>query len=152
MLIDGAQGRVARHIPGGGTEDLEQTLLIGVKRSLELGWCEVQIPGNGYGEIELIKKLLAEGKIKLRIYDAVSGPGPDAQRLLREGPIIGAFDDHFTVRGIKAYMDGALGSRGAALLEPYSDAPNTSGFFITKEEILLPMFIEALRQGIQVES
>jgi predicted amidohydrolase YtcJ len=152
MLIDGAQGRVARHIPREGKEDLEQVLLIGVKRSLDLGWCEVQIPGNSYSEIELIKKLLSEGKIKLRIYDAVSGPGPDAQRLLHEGPIIGAFDNHLTVRGIKAYMDGALGSRGAALLEPYSDAPNTSGFFITKEEVLLPMFIEALRQGIQVET
>ena len=152
MLIDSAQGRVASHIPREGKEDREQALLIGVKRSLELGWCEVQIPGNGYGEIELIKKLLGEGKIKLRIYDAVSGPGPDAQRLLREGPTIGAFDNHLTVRGIKAYMDGALGSRGAALLEPYSDAPNTSGFFTTKEEALLPMFIEALRQGIQVET
>ena len=152
MLIDSAQGRVARSIPRDGKEDREQALLVGVKRSLELGWCEVQIPGNSYGEIDLIKKLLSEGKIKLRIYDAVSGPGPDAQRLLREGPTIGAFDNHLTIRGIKAYMDGALGSRGAALLEPYSDAPNTSGFFTTKEEVLLPMFIEALRQGIQVET
>jgi predicted amidohydrolase YtcJ len=66
--------------------------------------------------------------------------------------MIGAFDNHFTVRGIKAYMDGALGSRGAALLEPYSDAPSTSGFFTTKESDLLPMFIEALKKGIQVET
>lgn len=152
MLIDGAQGRVAARIPRGGKQEAEQAMLIAVKRSLALGWCEVQIPGNGYDEIELLKKLFGEGKIKLRIYDAVSGPGPSAQRLLREGPTIGAFDNHFTVRGIKAYMDGALGSRGAALLEPYSDAPTTSGFFITKEEALLPMFVEALRQGIQVET
>lgn len=153
MLIDGAQGRVAARIPrGGGKEEAEQALLIGIRRSLALGWCEVQIPGNSYNEVDLIKKLYGEGKIKLRIYDSVSGPGPAAQRLLREGPIIGAFDNHFTVRGIKAYMDGALGSRGAALLEPYSDAPTTSGFFVTKEEALLPMFVEALRQGIQIET
>ncbi|MFP5263872.1 MAG: amidohydrolase [Blastocatellia bacterium] len=152
MLIDSAQGRVAKHAPRGGKEEAERALLIGVKRSVELGWCEVQIPGNSYAEIELIKKLFGEGKIKLRIYDAVSGPGPSAQRLLSEGPTVGAFDNRFTVRGIKAYMDGALGSRGAALLEPYSDAPNTSGFFTTKEEDLLPMFIEALRKGIQVET
>jgi predicted amidohydrolase YtcJ len=153
MLIDGAQGRVAARIPrGGGKEVAEETLLIGIKRSLALGWCEVQIPGNSYDEVELLKRLFAEGKIKLRIYDAVSGPGPAAQKLLREGPTIGAFDNHFTVRGIKAYMDGALGSRGAALLEPYSDAPATSGFFVTKEESLLPMFIEALHQGVQIET
>lgn len=152
MLIDSAQGRVAARIPRSGKAEAEAALLIAVKRSLALGWCEVQIPGNGYDEIDLLKKLFGEGKIKLRIYDAVSGPGPSAQRLLREGPIIGAFDNHFTVRSIKAYMDGALGSRGAALLEPYSDAPTTSGFFVTKEEALLPMFAEALRQGVQVET
>ncbi len=152
MLIDAAQGLVRRHIPRAGEQQAEQALLLGVKRSLELGWCEVQIPGNSYKEIELIKKLFSEGKIKIRIYDAVSGPGPDANRLLQEGPVIGAFDNHFTVRAIKAYMDGALGSRGAALLEPYSDAPNTSGFFTTKPEDLLPMFIEALRKGIQIET
>ena len=152
MLIDSAQGRVGSHLPRGDNDESEQALLIGVKRSIELGWCEVQIPGNGLNEIELIKKLFKEGKIKLRIYDAVSGPGPSSQKLLADGPLIGAFDNHFTVRGIKAYMDGALGSRGAALLEPYSDAPNTSGFFTTKESDLLPMFIEALKKGIQVET
>jgi predicted amidohydrolase YtcJ len=152
MLIDSAQGRVSARVPRGDKDEAEQALLIGVKRSIELGWCEVQIPGNSFAEIELIKKLFGEGKIKLRIYDAVSGPGSNAERLLREGPAIGAFDNHFTVRAIKAYMDGALGSRGAALLEPYSDAPATSGFFTTKEEALLPLFIEALRQGIQVET
>lgn len=152
MLLDNAQGLVRRHVPATTRADEEQAILLGIKRSVELGWCEVQIPGNSYDEIELIKKLFGEGKIKLRIYDAVSGPGASAQRLLSEGPIIGAFDNRFTVRGIKAYMDGALGSRGAALLEPYSDDPNTSGFFRTKEENLLPMFIEALRKGIQVET
>jgi len=152
MLIDSAQGRVGTRIPRGENDNAEQALLIGIKRSIELGWCEVQIPGNSSGEVELIKRLFGEGKIKLRIYDSVSGPGPSAQKLLTEGPIIGAFDNRFTVRGIKAYMDGALGSRGAALLEPYSDAPGTSGFFTTKEDALLPLFIEALRQGIQVET
>jgi predicted amidohydrolase YtcJ len=152
MLIDSAQGRVSSRIPRGSPDESEQALLIGVKRSIELGWCQVQIPGNSFGEVDLIKKLFGEGKIKLRIYDAVSGPGPSAKKLLSEGPLVGAFENHFTVRGIKAYMDGALGSRGAALLEPYSDSPNTSGFFTTKEEDLLPMFIEALRQGIQVET
>jgi predicted amidohydrolase YtcJ len=152
MLIDAAQGRVSSRVPRGNTDESEQALLIGVKRSLELGWCEVQIPGNSFAEIDLIKKLFSEGKIKLRIYDAVSGPGPSATKLLSEGPTIGAFDNRFTVRGIKAYMDGALGSRGAALLEPYADSPNTSGFFTTKEEDLMPMFVEALRQGIQVET
>jgi predicted amidohydrolase YtcJ len=99
----------------------------------------------------LLKKLYAEGKIKLRIYEAIAGPGADAQRLLREGESIGAFDNHLTVRHIKVVIDGALGSKGAALLEPYSDY-DTSGFLTQKEEVVVPMLEEALRKGIQVET
>ena len=81
--------------------------------------------------------------MKLRIYNAVSGPGEPAERLLKEGAVIG---DRFTQRTIKCYADGALGSRGAALLEKYSDA-DTSGFLKNKEEDLLPLFERALRAG-----
>src|SRR5207302_11373194 len=78
--------------------------------------------------------------------------GEDAQRFLREGPTIDAFDHRFTQRTIKVIFDGALGSRGAALLKTYSDAPETSGFLTEKESDLKPMFEEALRRGIQVET
>jgi predicted amidohydrolase YtcJ len=67
-------------------------------------------------------------------------------------PLINAYDHHFTQRTIKVIFDGALGSRGAALLKPYSDAPNTSGYLTEKEEDLRPMFKDALRRGIQVET
>ncbi len=60
-------------------------------------------------------------------------------------------DDHFTTRTIKVIFDGSLGSRSAALLEPYADA-ETSGFLIQKESDLRPMFRDALRRGIQVET
>src|SRR4030095_16061563 len=73
-------------------------------------------------------------------------------RLLAEGPMIGSFDNRFTLRTIKVVSDGALGSRGAALLAPYSDAPDTSGFLTVKQEELGPMLQTALKQGIQVET
>ncbi|HEX6730003.1 MAG TPA: amidohydrolase family protein, partial [Pyrinomonadaceae bacterium] len=73
-------------------------------------------------------------------------------RLLKDGPIIGEFQNRLTVRTIKVVSDGALGSRGAALLAPYSDAPDTSGFFTVKAEDLRPMLVEALRKGVQVET
>jgi predicted amidohydrolase YtcJ len=66
--------------------------------------------------------------------------------------VIGAFNNRLNVRAIKAVSDGALGSRGAALLAPYSDAPDSSGFLRVKEAELLPMLEEALRKGIQVET
>lgn len=152
MLLDSAQGLVTKHIPETSEADTEQAVLLGVRREVELGWCEVQDAGGSFDEVALYRKLYEEGKIKLRIYKAVYGPTKDSQRLLKEGSRVGAYDNHLTVRTIKVVLDGALGSRGAALLEPYSDKPDTSGYLTQKEEELLPMLEEALRQGIQVET
>jgi predicted amidohydrolase YtcJ len=152
MLLDAAQGLVRRRVPPTSPADEERAVILGVKRDVELGWTQVQDPGGSYGDIEIYRKLYGEGKIKLRIYKVLSAPGKEAQRLLTEGPIIGAYGNRLTVRALKFYADGSLGSRSAALLEPYSDAPETSGFLTIKEENLLPMLEEALRKGIQVET
>lgn len=152
MLLDNAQAFVSRHIPSRTEGSTEQAVILGVKRSIELGWTQVQDAGGSYADVDVFKKLYTDGKIKLRIYKAVYGPGPEAQRLFKEGPIIGAFDHRLNVRTIKVVSDGALGSRGAALLEPYSDAKDSSGFLRVKEEDLQPMLQEALQKGIQVET
>jgi len=152
MLLDNAQGLVNKHIPPTTEADAEQAVILGVKRSIELGWCEIQDAGGTFAETALYRKLYGEGKIRLRIYKAVYGPTPDSQRLLSEGTSVGDYNGRFTLRTIKVVMDGALGSRGAALLDPYSDAPETSGFLTAKPDELLPMFIEALKQGIQIET
>jgi predicted amidohydrolase YtcJ len=151
MLLDNAQGFVSRHIPARAEGNTEQAVILGVKRSIELGWTQIQDAGGSYTDVDIFKKLYSEGKIKLRIYKAVYGPGPDAQRLLKEGPFAG-FENRLNVRTIKVVSDGALGSRGAALLAPYSDSPDSSGFLRVKEEDLQPMLQEALRKGIQVET
>ncbi|MDX6403492.1 MAG: hypothetical protein QOH70_947, partial [Blastocatellia bacterium] len=152
MLLDAAQELVRRHIPPTSPADDERAIVLGVQRDIGLGWTQVQNPGGSYQDVDIYRKLYSEGKIKLRIYKVLSAPGNQAQRLLSEGPIIGAYGNRLTVRSLKCYADGSLGSRSAALLEPYSDAPDTSGFLTVKEEDLLPMLEEALRKGIQVET
>ena len=152
MLLDAAQGLVRRRVPPTSPEEAERAVMLGVKRDIALGWTQIQDAGGSYDDIAIFKKLYAAGTIKLRIYKAVYGPGPNANRLLNEGPTIGAFENRFNVRTIKVISDGALGSRGAALLSPYSDAPDTSGFLTVKAEELRPMLVEALRKGIQVET
>src|SRR3989442_2410748 len=152
MLLDAAQGLVRRHVPPTSRADAERAVVLGVQRDIGLGWTQVQNPGGSYEDIDIYRKLYGEGKIKLRIYKVLSAPGKEAQRLLSEGPIIGAFGNRLTVRALKFYADGSLGSRSAALLEPYSDAPDTSGFLTVKEENLLPVLEEALRKGIQCET
>ena len=152
MLLDAAQGLVRRRVPGTTREDEERAVELGVKRDIELGWTQVQDAGGDWDDVEIFKKLYAAGTIKLRIYKAVYGPGANANRLISDGPIIGDYQNRLTVRTIKVVSDGALGSRGAALLGPYSDAPDTSGFLTVKAEELRPMLIDALKNGIQVET
>ena len=151
MLLDRAQGLVQQHVPRGGSSQADEAIIIGAKRSVELGWCQIQNAGGSYDDVQRIERLYREGKIKLRIYQAVHGPSVSATRLIKEGPTIGSFDHRFTLRGIKIVFDGALGSKGAALLEPYADHDSV-GLVTAKEEEVLPMLIEALRAGIQVET
>ena len=151
MLLDKAQALVTRHIPAPSEADNQQALVLGASRSVELGWSQIQNAGSSYEEIARLRKLYEEGKIKLRVYNAVYGPTAHSQRLIKEGAMTGMFDNRFTVRGIKVVFDGALGSKGAALLEPYSDY-DTRGFLTAKEEEVYPMLVDALKQGIQVET
>ncbi|HEX8749377.1 MAG TPA: amidohydrolase [Pyrinomonadaceae bacterium] len=152
MLIDAAKELVSKNIPGPTEVDNEQATILGVERSIRLGWTQIQDAGGSYGDVARLRKLYDAGRIKLRIYKAVSGPGPEADRLLKEGATVGAFNNRFTLRTIKIHFDGALGSRGAALLAPYSDAPETSGFLTEKEDEVAAMLEAALRRGIQVET
>src|SRR5258705_6313161 len=108
MLLDAAQNLVRRRIPPTSREDEERAIVLGVKRDIELGWTQIQDAGGSYGDVDLYKKLYGAGAIKLRIYKAVYGPGPNANRLLSEGPIVGAFQNRFNVRTIKVVSDGAL--------------------------------------------
>lgn len=151
MLLDKAQALVTAHIPAPTESDNEQAILLGAKRSVELGWTQIQNAGSSYQEIARFKKLYDAGQIKLRVYNAVYGPTANSKQLIESGPLLGLYDNRFTVRSIKVVMDGALGSKGAALLEPYSDH-DTSGFLTSKEEDVFPMLVAALRNGIQVES
>jgi predicted amidohydrolase YtcJ len=152
MLLDNAQDLVGKNIPKATQAEREEALLRGIEREIGLGWCEIQNAGSHQEDIELIKKVYGDSKAKIRMVNAVFGPGGNAQTFLSEGATINAFGHRFTQRTIKVIFDGALGSRGAALLNPYSDAPDTSGYLTEKPEELRPMFEEALRRGIQVET
>jgi predicted amidohydrolase YtcJ len=152
MLLDAAQGLVRRKVPPTTRADEERAVILGARRNVELGWTQIQDAGGGWNDVEIFRKLYANGDIKLRIYKSLHGPSANATRLINEGAIIGEFQNRLTVRSIKVVSDGALGSRGAALLQPYSDMHDSSGFLTVKTEELRPMLLNALRKGIQVET
>ena len=152
MLIDRAMDLVTRLIPSLTEAEELRALEVGAERSVRVGWTQLQIAGNSLAEVEQLCRLYARGSIKLRLYDAVGGPGPDAERLIKQGRSGIQCSDRFVVRGIKLYIDGALGSRGAALLAPYSDSPGSVGLLVNEEEHLFPLLTAALRNGIQIET
>jgi len=152
MLVDRAMDLMTKLIPEPSSAETLKALEAANERSLRLGWTQLQNAGNSFAELDLMCRLYAQKKIKLRIYDAVSGPGPDADRLLKEGPAIDRCGDRLTVRTIKLYIDGALGSRGAALLAPYSDSHDSSGLLINDPQKLQPILTAALKRGIQIET
>jgi predicted amidohydrolase YtcJ len=152
MLIDNAMALVSKFVPPPTRDQVKTTLETGANRSVRVGWTQLQYAGTTDAEIELLCRLYAEGKINLRVYAAIGGPGPDAERLLALGRIHRSCDSRLTVRGIKLYMDGALGSRGAALLAPYSDSPQDRGLLVNQPGEVLRISKAALRSGVQVQT
>jgi hypothetical protein len=152
MLIDRARALVEDRMPPPTGEELKEALRVGVDRSLQRGWTQLQDAGTTDAEIELLCALYVAGQVKLRLYSAIGGPGPDADRLLARGRQVGSCDDRLVVRAIKLYMDGALGSRGAALLAPYSDAPLSQGLLVNEPGEVLRIAKAALQRGIQLQT
>src|SRR3984893_2108612 len=152
MLLDHAQELVAKNIPKPTDAEREEAFVLGVKREIDLGWCEIQNAGSELVDIERMRHAFEAGKVKLRVYNAVYAPGTAATALLHDGMTLNGYEHRFTQRTLKVVFDGELGLRAAALLEPYADAPETSGYLTQKEAELQPIFEEALRQGIQVET
>lgn len=152
MLIDKAQALISQHIPQRSEAERREAFVRGAQREIELGWCQIQNAGGNLEDLAPMRQAFEAGQVKLRVYNAVYAPGPAAAQLLREGISVNQFEHRYTLRTLKVPFDGALGSRGAALLEPYADAPETSGFLTQKEEELQPIFEEALRRGVQIET
>ncbi len=152
MLLDHAQGLVGKNIPAATEAERREAFVVGIKRELSLGWCEIQNAGSNLDDLPPMRQAFEAGQCKLRVYNAAYSPGPAGAALLHDGPVLNEYDHRFTQRTIKVVFDGALGSRGAALLAPYSDAPETSGYLTQKEAELEPIFEEALRKGVQIET
>jgi predicted amidohydrolase YtcJ len=152
VLVDNAMDLVYRHVPPSTDEELARALEAGAAHYVRLGWTELQEAGTTWREIEQLCRLYAAGRVKLRVYAAIGGPSADAEKLLAAGRDYRSCDPRLTVRAIKLYMDGALGSRGAALEAPYSDEPGNRGLYVTPPEEILRIAVAGLRRGIQVET
>ncbi len=128
---------------------LKDNLLRGLRANASLGWTQTQDAGMSYRLVGLIKEIHEEGNMAHRVYAAI--PVQEAATMLQRGRETTS-DDMFDVRGIKVFIDGTLGSRGAALIDNYSDADHNGFMNRTTKEELMPILYASLRQGIQIET
>jgi len=128
---------------------LKDNLLRGLRANASLGWTQTQDAGMSYRLVGLMKEIHEEGNMAHRVYAAI--PVKEAATMLQRGRETTA-DDMFDVRGIKVFIDGTLGSRGAALIDNYSDADHNGFMNRTTKEELMPILYASLRQGIQIET
>ncbi|MDB5476579.1 MAG: metal dependent amidohydrolase superfamily protein [Phenylobacterium sp.] len=149
MLVDNAMALVRRLQPGKTRADKLEAYRAAFRVETAYGWTGVHNMSVDWLDVPLLEDLAAKGEASLRVYNAVEAD--QAGPLLEGGPRSAA-DGRITTRDIKLYMDGALGSRGAALFEPYSDAPGNRGTFITQPEHMRPILARALSKGIQVST
>ena len=128
---------------------LKDNLLRGLRANASLGWTQTQDAGMSYRLVGLMKEIHKEGDMAHRVYAAI--PVSEAQTMLERGRETTP-DDMFDVRGIKVFIDGTLGSRGAALIDNYSDSDHNGFMNRTTKEELMPILHASLRQGIQIET
>lgn len=149
FLEDEARSIVESAIPPRNSAEIEDAILLAVRECARVGLTEVCDLGLDHMEIAVYKKLSEEGRLPIRIYGAISVPSATWDEMANEPPIIGLGGGMFTLRAMKMYADGALGSRGAALIEQYSDDPGNRGVTTTSESKLDSNIRLAVARGYQ---
>lgn len=147
MLIDTAMYPVTALVAAPTGQERADIYAEGAARLASLGWAGGHDMSVPYSDVEMIEGVAEAGHLAIRVYVSVNPDGYAA--LSQEVPRIAA-DGRVITRAVKIYMDGALGSRGAALLSPYADRPETSGLTIAEEDQTIGLFTEALRSGVQM--
>jgi len=150
VLIDTAESLVAAKIPPMPPSQVREAVLAGLRKSLSYGVTTFHDAGAGGAMIALYKQLLAERLLSPRLYVMLSNEKDLLEAYCSQGPEVGLGGHRLTVRAIKLFADGALGSRGAALLEPYEDDPGNRGLIIDDEDTIANISSRALKSGFQV--
>jgi predicted amidohydrolase YtcJ len=156
VFVDNANDLIERAIPAASRADDRKAILAAIADANKMGLTGIHDAGESAETIGIFEELAKAGNYNLRNYVMLSDPGePGSQAAqsnpyIKRGPQSALYDGHLWIRAIKLYADGALGSRGAALLAPYSDEPSNSGLLVSKPEHIEAWAETALRRGFQV--
>jgi len=147
VLIDRAMALAERRIPPPTPGEIRRRIARAARECARFGLTTVHDAGITEGELDAYRDLIAHGELPVRVYAMIGGAGDLWRQYLQRGPEIG---ERLTVRAIKLIADGALGSRGAALLAPYSDDPGNSGLMMLARDQIQEAAREAKAHGFQV--
>lgn len=148
VMIDRAMDLVDEHVPVPTKLEIRGAALEAVTTLLSLGITSVHDAGIDLDTVEVYTSLADDNALSMRIYAMLSNAGPNLDAVAK--PMIAYGNDHLDVRAVKIYADGALGSRGAALLEPYSDDAENRGLTLVTSDELIGAIEKANRMGFQV--
>ncbi|MCP3675888.1 MAG: amidohydrolase [Gammaproteobacteria bacterium] len=152
ILVDNAMAMVFRKMPDISMSHRQALISKSLQMLASEGITSVHDAGVAPVTIQAFKNLATEGKLPVRVYAMLDVTTEGYHEALEQGPEKNLFDDRLSVRSVKISIDGALGSRGAALDAPYSDRPDTSGLLLHTEEETEALSIEAMTAGFQVNS
>ena len=150
VFIDTAMALIERHVPPPDDAEVKRALHAAVHDLAALGVTGVHDAGIDARQYRLFQDLGAAGALPIRIY-AMLADSDDARSLIESGPKAPQFDDRLQMRAVKAWVDGALGSRGAVMLEDYSDQPQHRGLLIYTPEKLQELTKLTASRGWQLD-
>jgi predicted amidohydrolase YtcJ len=149
VLVDAASALVERHIPARTDAETKRMLSTAMQELASLGMTGVHDAGIDEREYRIYQELGAAGQLPIRIY-AMLSDSEKARRLMEMGPRMPQYDDRLQMRSVKAWADGALGSRGAALLQEYSDQKQHRGLMMYSREQLQELATLTAAKGWQL--
>ena len=149
VLIDTPMELVEAILPKPALEEKKQALVAAQEIGFKYGLTTVDDAGLNKEDILLIDSLQQTGVLDMRVYAMISNTPDNLDYFLPKGPLV---TDRLSVRSVKVYADGALGSRGAALIAPYSDAPKHRGKFITDKDSLKQLAARIAKTKFQMNT
>jgi len=149
VFVDGATQLVESHIPERTRKEQELALEKALQQMRSHGLTGVHNAGIDVKTWRLYTDFADSNRLSTRIYAMIRGTGANFDTLAKNGPINSYDNDMLALRSVKLYADGALGSRGAAMLEPYSDDPDNRGLLFHSQEEMNKMVLKAMSNGFQ---
>ena len=150
VLVDAAQELVTRVLPAQTEAEGRVALDRALGALAKVGVTSTHDAGLGVFEDRLYRAYADQGRLTARIYGMIGGTQDDFDALSKNGPLKTYGNDMYALRAVKLYSDGALGSRGAALIKPYSDEPHSHGLLFYKTAQMDAMMKKAMTRGYQV--